>query len=547
MANQITDGRTLITNANAVTGWVNLSGAAAGTLDTEIFIFGTGSIAKYCTSTRDGMLFDMGAAQDWTNNTFYLWFNCGIAGLLASKAAGGVTVRFCGATVSDWFEVYIAGSDDYPGAVSGGWAQLVVNIETARSEAVANSWTSGTVPATSAIRYVGTTFVTGGTMPRMADNTWADAIWRLPASSPGIIIEGRNGGTSDWEFGNIATTATTGAWGSCRLGAGGAIVFNTPIQFGINDATTHGFSDNNKVVLWDDQEFIPNELYGFDIIGGSTGSQNYRLGNKNGTGNDATGNQGCVIAAASDGARWYLNADNANITTANLYGCQFFHGAGFALNSAAVETVTTLFADCSSANVRGSLFLRNTVVNANTTAGTAFLATNDISDIKLCALNYSAGHAVELGTALVASQTSDGNTFSGYLADDTTGAAVYNNSGGAVEINVVGGGGTPTVRNGTGASTVVNNNVQVTLTGLQTNTEVRVYFDVAGYNGDEIAGVENSTTSFSFTVGAEVIVNIMINHLNYLPADIWQLNSGTTDATIPISQFTDRQYAASGG
>lgn len=42
-------------------------------------------------------------------------------------------------------------------------------------------------------------------------------------------------------------------------------------------------------------------------------------------------------------------------------------------------------------------------------------------------------------------------------------AALFNDSGGLVTVNVAGGGGTPSFRNGTGASTVVNNTVSVTI------------------------------------------------------------------------------------
>jgi len=86
------------------------------------------------------------------------------------------------------------------------------------------------------------------------------------------------------------------------------------------------------------------------------------------------------------------------------------------------------------------------------------------------------------------------------------------------------------------------NTVQVTLSGLKPNTEVRVYEDDAGDNGAYVAGVENSGTSFSFNVLENRTINIMINNLGYLPADIWQFDTGTTNSFVPVSQFIDRQY-----
>lgn len=463
MANQITDNRTLVDSANATTNYVSLAGAAAGTADAEILIQGTASIGFSLSSTLSGLLYNAGSVQNWSNNVFYLWINCGIVGLLATKAAGGFRIRFAGATVTNYFEVYIAGSDDWPPSVQGGWTQFVVDIEDARAAAITNGWTGGTPPATTAIQYVGWAGVTGGTMPRMVDNTWLDEIRRLPDGSPGIIVEGRNGGTTDWDFEDIVAQLGT-ATGTAKIGAGGAIVLNTSIQFGINDTSTHGFTDTNKVVLFEDQEYAPADLYGFRALGNAGGTTNVTLGVKSGTGDAATGAQGGSITAAATGARYFMDFNDANLDAVGFYGVVFTHAADFNVNTAAVEMVSCIYNDCTSALVSNSLQLRNTVVDANTADGVAFMTTDDLSDIRYCSFEFSDGHAVELTTPRVASQNSTANQFSGYGAIGTNDAAVYNNTGGAVTINVLSGGGTPTYRNGVSASTAVQNTVTVTIT-----------------------------------------------------------------------------------
>lgn len=83
--------------------------------------------------------------------------------------------------------------------------------------------------------------------------------------------------------------------------------------------------------------------------------------------------------------------------------------------------------------------------------------------------------------------------------------------------------------------------VNVNLTGLKSGSEVRAYNTISGENNLEIGWIESSWTSFSFT-SENGTINIMINHLNYLPADIWWLVVWSSDITIPISQFVDRQY-----
>ena len=61
------------------------------------------------------------------------------------------------------------------------------------------------------------------------------------------------------------------------------------------------------------------------------------------------------------------------------------------------------------------------------------------------------GHAIEITTP--GTYNWSGHTYSGYGANDTGNAVVYNNSGGLVTLTLVGGAVSPTVRNGTSAST----------------------------------------------------------------------------------------------
>lgn len=148
------------------------------------------------------------------------------------------------------------------------------------------------------------------------------------------------------------------------------------------------------------------------------------------------------------------------------------------------------------------------------------------------------GHAIRITSA--GTYTFIGNTFAGFGADGSNGAAIFNDSGGAVTINVTGGGSTPTVRNGSGASTTINNNRTVTLTGLKNPSEVRVF---SAGTQTEIAGQENVTTgTFAFSVGSGVSIDVSILALGYQNMRLLAYST-TSDATIPVSQVIDRQYA----
>lgn len=558
----ITDNRTSLTT-NDATGLDDLTGSASGATSTEYFVEGTGAQGVKISSSVDGLLYDAGSAQDWSGNVFYIWFNCLTAGLLDTLANGGIRVRFCGATVTDWFEVYVEGSDTY----TGGFQMLVVDIDEARTQATGAGpgGTNGTTPATTAIRYVGVVFDVTGMVTGNVNNCFVDAMWRLPASTPGILVEGQNTGAVDWTWQDIVDAGdigdTTKAWGTVERLKNGTISLNTPIRFGANDTVTHGFSDTNETVGFEDA-LVPDAFYGLDVIGNSGGTTNFALGLKTGTGDDATGAQGGSLQ--SSGPRFYLDVNDANVDSANFYGVSIQGAGAITADDPATSMIGCVFLDCTSALVSNIAdFLRCTVVNANTADGVAFLTTDDLTDVVNSTFEFSDGHAIELTTTLVTPQTSKGNLFVGSFggtpgsnltpASGSTDAMIYNNAGGAVTINVTSGGDTPSIRNGASATTTVNNNVQVTLTGLKDNTEIRVL--TAGTT-TELAGIENATAgsadarTFAFSLQAATSVDIRIIHGGTAAADglfyeiqaIKSYSIPATDTSLPIQQVRDRNY-----
>ena len=369
----IVDGRTLLTNNNS-TGLDDLSGAASGTADTETFIFGSASQAIKVSANVAGLLYDAGSAQDWSGNTFYIWWKCvSVADTLAN---GGIRVRFCGNTVTDYFEKFIDGGNT--GSIDG-WNMAVIDIDEARADATAGTpilgANGGTPPATTAVRYVGIVFDIPGMVSGNTDNCFVDAMWRLPANTAGIRVEGQNTGSVDWTWDDIVNAGdvsdTTKAWGTI-FKEDGIIKINTPITFGANDAVTHGFSDTNTVVAWQNN-LVAATFYSIDIIGGS-GTQSWKMGIKSGTGEDATGSQGLIMVAETAGVRFNINANDANIDAANFYGCQFVHGGAFGFDGANTSVISNLFNDCTSVDSSGIIeFLKCSIIGPNTTDGVAFL------------------------------------------------------------------------------------------------------------------------------------------------------------------------------
>ena len=463
MANTVTDGRTIVAQANSETGdnggdWDTLS-STSPTLDTDIKIEGTGSIGEQCTNSRRWLLWDAGATQDWSNNVFSLWVNCGIVGLLATRANAGMSVRFTGPNDANYMEFNVGGSDDWPLATAGGWVQFVVDVEGTPDQ-------SNSPPATTAIQTVGISFITASVMPKVGDNTWIDEIRRQPDGTAGILIQGQNPtGPTDWTWPDVQSELGQSS-GALKLGPAGSFILNTSVQFGVNDAVTHGFTDTNSVVLLDEQTTMPTDQYSMTALGNAGGTTRVVMGIKTGTGADATGAQGVTfIGSATDANRMAWDFNDPNLDTIGFYGCTFQHHGAFLLDDPAVSVISSTFIDCSSALVTDCAdFLRVLVIDANTADDVGFVTTNDISDVSTCSFEFSDGHAITLTTPNVSAQTSTSNRFTGYGAIASTDSAIYNNSGaGLVTISLAGTStlGEHTYKNGASASTSITASVPV--------------------------------------------------------------------------------------
>ena len=189
------------------------------------------------------------------------------------------------------------------------------------------------------------------------------------------------------------------------------------------------------------------------------------------------------------------------------------------------------------AEIRNSTF----IVNSQLGADKGIVELDSSTDIASSAFELSSGTTTGHGIKIIAvgSYLFNALTFSNFGVDGSSTAAIYNNSGGAVTITIAGG-VNPTIRNGAGASTtLVSPDSVLTLTGLQANSEVRVY--TAGTT-TEIAGVENSGTTFVDATIAVNSVDIVIHNLAYEYQKIEAADT-TSNLTLPIQQRFDRNYS----
>lgn len=546
MANQCTDNRTNISTGETATGWEDIAGTAH-TVDGEVsYDTYTGSIGLYATTTRDGIFYNNGSTGLFTSGDHaYLLVNCGIVSLLDTKVNGGMTVRVTGATATDWAEFELFGSNEWPSAFDGGWIQIVVDID----ELLANPTnTNGTPPTVGNIQRFGVTFITATVMPRMADNCWAGGFKRLPSNTAAIIVEGRDSGTTDWNLDSIAAVAAVKLSAVLKPGPGGTCVCRGPVQIGINDTTTHAFTESNKTLLWDTQEVMLDGFYKLSALGNSGGTTNITFGIKTGTGNNATGAQGGAIQAASTAARWDLDLDDPNVDGVNFYGITMQHGGTFELDDPAVDLATVFMIDCSKAHFSNANVVRLNVVSPNTADGVAFCDTDDIGDIVFSTFEFSDGHGIEILSGGPASQSNVGNIFLGSYGgtpgDNNTpssgsnDAMIYNNSGAAKTFNRSDGGTLPSFRNGASATSDDVAAITLTFTPLIANSEVRLY---ATGTSTAVDGVENSGTSFAASGNAGQAIDYKIINPGYKDIVVKNITFSVSQ-NVPINQQVDRDF-----
>jgi hypothetical protein len=150
------------------------------------------------------------------------------------------------------------------------------------------------------------------------------------------------------------------------------------------------------------------------------------------------------------------------------------------------------------------------------------------------------GHAIRITSP--GSYSFVGNKFFNYGTSNTGSAAIFNDSGGLVTLNISGGGSTPTYRNGSGASTIINNTVSLTLTGLQPNSDIVIL--QSGTTNQLVDVNENPDTDYvySYSYSANTRIDVGVFLAGYIPYYVRSYLLEATDSSLPISQVFDRNF-----
>jgi len=507
---------TVVNSCDAITGFNQ------GNISTDDdFVQGTGAIGlkapvganEMYTTTISGGPYNFSSGGGQFGYHIIMWFNT----KTPIQATSGLRIVVGNGTSRGHWNV------EPSSFYKGGFITRVTSTSANFSSIAAGTWTVGGNPAQlSSVTQVGGVFETTTSIMGNFNNIQLDQM----TIGLGVRADG-TGNSFETVRSQDEDTSFWGWWSS----KAGAYIGQGKLYIGpATGSATCTFDDEGAVVIFPDVSAgsVAVGFYEINVRGGSTAIT--WVGN-------------FIAAENPSAARWSLTMDStASLTDTNsVY-------AGFdtlTLNSLSLLNGVKL--DGGTSIVQNDATMEGCqILNANTSGGVAQILSNNPANISNCDFTApsTGGHAIEIDST--GTYSFAGNTFTGYDSTiDSTNAAIYNNSGGLVTLNVSGA-SSPSYRNGTDATTVINNTVQVTLTGMQDNSEVRIY--EAGTT-TPVAGIEDATSgspgarTFAFNDSPGDFVDIIVHSLGYKWLRVADFEIPGSNSSLPIQQVIDRNYS----
>lgn len=447
----VTAQNTRVEDAETATGWTSIGGGAGGAAEPSFPYQGGNLYNRKITSNR-GFYYDptldSGTSHDMTSTAKRVWMVKAVvtdpAGLTATN---GLEISIGSGTAA--FHKYVITGTNSPVAAfdeytpRGGLFIIPIDPNVAAYRAS----TSGS-PVLTAVDYFALEANFDSSTAK-SENVGLDAI----DLGTGLTLQGGDGADPDGVYQDFVDTdegTVNNRWGYASSVFGAVSLFFGNMTIGGTSATV--FNDSTGKILWLDGMF-----------GAGWSKVTVDLQNAGTVVTDGSSHTGLGSTTTEDTRPDYEVTGTAGTFTFTGVLENF---RNIILNSA--STVTGGIIECSDLT-QGDSVISDTVIRTDSATGVATIDDANFTNLTDTTFEQKgSGHVFEITTP--GSYGFNNLKFSGYGADGTNSAVVYNNSGGAVTINVVNGGDGPTVRNGTGASTTVNNTVLVGITVLDANT-----------------------------------------------------------------------------
>lgn len=493
-----TNDLTTITDAQTTTGWSALGSGGAGlSADVDFAIQSVSGtflgITKQVSNSIKGMMFDNGATITLgADDHIFTWIYGATPGILATLSNGGMRLSL-GTSITDYVEYYVEGSDTYQ---LGGQRNFAVRYQNTAPSPGQLVGSPGTAP-----QWFGGELSTNATSKGV--NLGIDVI----RYGTGYYLTGGTGADPEGTFAGIAADNDTG-----------------DNQYGIFSAVAGGYEWKGRLVIGQTNVGTPAACEFLDNTGASITIPENVFTNSDFTqliidhSSTIVTVSGVTITAlgTNDPGRLVFNSAG---TQATLTGWRFVDFG-----------ITTLRLN---ATVPGCTWLRSGIITQNgatmdgvrieSCAETHAILSNNPDLIKNSTFIQGSGHAVRCDDS--GPYSWEGNIDSGYTgtrgsnlnsSTGSTDAMFYNNSGGLITLNVDSTGLQPSVRNGAGATTVVNQVVTLTVAVVDEANVAIPYASVSiqdqSDDSEISAGTANNLgvyTDSNYNYVSDVAVNVV--------------------------------------
>jgi len=500
---------------NAIDDWTGTP-----TLDTEVFIQGTGALSKKVSKTTSTHMKPI-TAVDLSDTIIYVWILGGSISQFDTKANGGIRIRVQSGATPEWGEWYVAGSDE---GYEGGWQCLAIRTTQAFSTQ------SDPAPDKTQINAVGVVFTVAVSAAKI--NCWWDAV----RYGTGLRIKAGTEGEPA-TFADIVTAEETVAnrWGIV-VKTEGILFVQGELRFG---STTAGeatyFKDTSKVIVFRDRAF--GTFYEITIEGNSTSNTKVFFGTEIG----GRGISGCIFRSVGT-SKFKFTATDANITELGVYGCTFFDADTISLPSYSTvkKVLSTTFEECAEVLADTCIVQYCNFISADSRGARISSIPNPPSGLNITACNFiSCPDGVNISVDGTVSIDFNNLKFSGNTKDieksSATGDLTVNNTNGSdASTYEITGGGTVTIE------TAVSLTVRHVKTGSEPTEYVRCSIhkksDMTEIMNKDATETDEQTSGYykavqSYTVSGIVVI-VRAREKGYLPFEIeLTIPSGGLDVT----------------
>jgi len=471
-----------------------------------------------------------GGSADLSDATLYLILK---DNLVQTAANGGVQYVIGDGT--DRIGYVVGGNDDPGMPLDVFWNCYKLDV-TERANAPYNNTYAGNINnlTLTAISQVGLGTVHLAKAQGNVDNIKLDRMSYHANGSYALRINGGTSGTPE-NTADVETDSITNGWAIITNPKGSQYDFYAPTEWGepVANADAYFNASDEQWTLVGGAAGIGH--FPFRVVGNATDTVSFELQS---------------VSITNIGTRASFDMSDTNIDTLDLNTVTFtdLGAITFPPNTATRAITAIIFNNCDQAYL-DDINATSIIFNGTTNADGAIRVDTVGQLTNQSGFTFNSdgtGHAIIITTA----GTYDLNdfNFNDYGADGTTNAAIYNNSGGAVTLNIVGG-NSPTVRNGTGASTTVNNPVVLTVAGMPVGAELVITDDQDPPN--ELLQVEATVTGTEVynyqgaDAGNTVVINVIPDYTT--DGDVAIFNEDyvleATNQTFNVLGDDDRVYS----